>query len=251
VIALVIDTSSAAVTAGVVDLAANTGQRAGLQSPVQSPAQVTVLGEHVYVDARAHGELLALFVQRSLSDAKLTMTDLEAVIVGVGPGPFTGLRVGLVTAAAIADVLSIPAYPICSLDAIAAAAWPSFEAMKSTGPSDGGLLVATDARRKEVYWARYRGGDRVDGPAVNKPADVAVSAAAMVGAGAVLYAEPLGFPLLEPQDSRSFDFPLVSGLAAVAAPLVLGHGVAEPLTPLYLRRPDAIAAASHKSVSQA
>jgi tRNA threonylcarbamoyl adenosine modification protein YeaZ len=189
---------------------------------------------------------LAVFLQRSLEDARLQMGDLEAVIAGVGPGPFTGLRVGLVTAAAIADALSIRAYPVCSLDAIAAAAWPTIQA----SGADGGLLVAADARRKEVYWALYGASGRVEGPAVNKPADLAVTAAAMVGAGARLYRDELGFPLVQPSDSRSLDFPRVSGLATVAARLVLARGAAEPLTPLYLRRPDAIATTSHKSVSQ-
>ena len=87
------------------------------------------------------------------------MADLDAVVVGCGPGPFTGLRVGMATAAAYGHALGIPVYGVCSLDAIGV-------------DTAGDVLVVTDARRREVYWARYRDGVRVDGPAVNAPADV-------------------------------------------------------------------------------
>jgi tRNA threonylcarbamoyl adenosine modification protein YeaZ len=206
VLALVIDTSSAAVTAGVVDIAAG----------------VIVLAEAVTVNARAQGELLAPSIKKCLDSAGITPADLDAIIAGVGPGPFTGLRVGLVTAAAMSDALQIPAYGVCSLDGIAAAI-----------RRDGPLLVAGDARRKEVYWARYLNGIR-DGEAdVGKPDDLVPDATAMAGAGARMYAEVLGLPLL------NYDFPTVAGLATVAAERVRSRAVADPLTPLYLRRPDA------------
>jgi tRNA threonylcarbamoyl adenosine modification protein YeaZ len=211
VLALVIDTSSAAVTAGVVDV----------------DAGVIVLAETVTVDARAHGELLAPSIVKSLDSAGKTTNDLEAIIAGVGPGPFTGLRVGLVTAAAMSDALQIPAYGVCSLDGIAAAV-----------RHDGPLLVAGDARRKEVYWMRYLNGVPVGEPDVSKPADLvmdatAMDATAMAGAGARMYADVLGLPLLDN------DFPTVAGLATVAAERVRTRAPAVPLTPLYLRRPDA------------
>jgi tRNA threonylcarbamoyl adenosine modification protein YeaZ len=206
VLALVIDTSSAAVTAGVVDI----------------DAGVTVLAEAVTVDVRAHGELLAPEIKKSLDGAGKTPADLEAIIAGVGPGPFTGLRVGLVTAAAMSDALQIPAYGVCSLDGIAA-----------TIRHDGPLLVAGDARRKEVYWARYLYGIRDGEPDVAKPADLVAGATAMAGAGARLYADVLGLPLLDN------DFPTVAGLATVAAGRARTHADPDPLTPLYLRRPDA------------
>jgi len=134
--ALVIDTSSAAVTAGVVE-----GRE--------------VLAERVTVNARAHGELLAPSIRDCLDRAGIGMADLAAVIAGVGPGPFTGLRVGLVTAAAICDALAIPGYPVCSLDAIAA-----------VHPDRARLLVAGDARRKEIYWALYANSRRLTEPDV-------------------------------------------------------------------------------------
>ena len=226
-LALVIDTSSAAVTAGIVRFA--------------DRSSTDVLAEQVTIDARAHGELLAPSVSAALATAGVSLSQIDALIVGLGPGPFTGLRVGLVTAAALADVRRVPVYGVCSLDGVAA----------SLGESDRTTLVASDARRKEVYWATYRGGERLAGPDVDKPSDVAdrlgtgsVTADAMSGAGARMYADVLGLPLLDT------DYPTVRGLADCAAARVLSQAPTEPLTPLYLRRPDAVAAATSKPVSQ-
>jgi tRNA threonylcarbamoyl adenosine modification protein YeaZ len=223
VLVLVIDTSSAAVTAGIVELAE------------ADPAELTLLAEQVTVDARAHGERLVPSIRLCLRQAAATIGDLAAVVAGVGPGPFTGLRVGLMTAAAIADATGLPSYPVCSLDAIAA-----------EHPDVGQLLVAGDARRKEVYWARYQHGRRIGEPAVGRPAELGDALAgvqAMAGAGAALYPDVLGLPLLPGQ------FPTVTGLATVAAGRVLAGGPSEPLTPLYLRRPDAVEPARRKAVT--
>ena len=216
VLALVVDTSSAAVTAGVVEL-----------------AEQRVLAERVTVNGRAHGELLSPSIRDCLDRAGRVPAELAAVIAGVGPGPFTGLRVGLVTAAAIGDALGLPCYPVCSLDAMAVA-----------HPDAGRLLVAGDARRKEVYWALYEAGRRLTEPAVTKPAELPadLGAAVAVGAGARLYAELLGLPLAEG------DYPSVTGLAALARERVLAGAPGEPLTPLYLRRPDAVPAAGKAAV---
>ncbi len=222
-LALVLDTSSAAVTAGLVEFA--------------DGAAPVVLAERVTVDARAHGELLAPSLRACLAESGAAVTDLAAVVAGLGPGPFTGLRVGLMTAAALADATGLPAYGVCSLDAIAAA-----------HPEPSELLVAGDARRKEVYWARYRDGRRVGEPAVGKPAELPAEAlaepAAMAGAGARLYRDLLGLPLL------TGDFPSVAGLADRAADRVLNRAPAELLVPLYLRRPDAVAPVGHKVVTR-
>lgn len=216
---LVLDTSSAAVTAGIVEL---TG------------AGPELLAERVIVDARAHAERLAPAVRDCLTEAGTSIKALAAVVAGVGPGPFTGLRVGLMTAAAIADAAGLPSYPVCSLDAIAAG-----------HPGVSELLVAGDARRKEIYWARYADGRRIGEPAVGRPAELAdqlIGVQAMTGAGAELYAEQLKLPML---DGR---FPTVLGLATVAAEPVLAGSPGQPLTPLYLRRPDAVAPAARKPV---
>lgn len=224
-LALVLDTSSAAVTAGLVEFV-----------PGSEPA---VLAERVTVDARAHAELLTPSLQACLAEAGARISDLSAVVAGLGPGPFTGLRVGLMTAAALADATGLPSYGVCSLDAIAAA-----------HPGQDDLLVAGDARRKEVYWARYRHGHRIAEPAVAKPAELVAElrgelfggTPAMAGAGARLYAGVLALPLLEA------DYPSVAGLAACAAERMLGRAPGEVLVPLYLRRPDAVEPAARKPV---
>lgn len=195
-LALVLDTSTPAVSAGLV--------RVG--------EHVTVLAERVAVDARRHGELLALGIQ-----AVLAAGDPDVVVVGVGPGPFTGLRVGIVSAAAFGDARGLPVLGVCSLDGLA-------------GPDTG---VVTDARRKEVYWARYdRSGERVDGPQVTAPelAREALAGLRVVGDGALLY----GFAT-----SDTPRYPSVGHLAELAVRRHLQGLEPLPLTPLYLRRPDA------------
>jgi tRNA threonylcarbamoyl adenosine modification protein YeaZ len=207
VLVLAVDTSSAAVTAAAVSV----------------DSDVQVRAQRVTVDPRAHGELIAPSIATCLDEADAAVADLDAVVAGVGPGPFTGLRVGLVTAAALSDALNVPAYGVCSLDAIAGAVVAS------------SLLVAADARRREVYWARYRDGARVAGPGVARPADVPVADDAMAGAGARLYAGVLGLPLLD------VDYPDPGALVRLAADRIRERAPGEALTPLYLRRPDAVA----------
>lgn len=176
-----------------------------------------VLAERVVVDARAHGELLARGIEQVLADAEVGRGALGAVAVGLGPGPFTGLRVGIVTAAALGDALGIPAYGVCSLDAL----------------GQGPRLAVTDARRKEVYWAAYDDeGGCVEGPAVGLPLDVAgawpdlpiVGAGAYVHAGAFASREVLAEPR----------YPSAARIAELAV-----AGAETALTPRYLRRPDA------------
>ncbi len=225
--ALVLDTSSAAVTAGVVE--------------VSPGGDVRVLAETVVHDARAHGEQLSPGIRAGLAAADLTPRELGCVVAGLGPGPFTGLRVGLVTALAFADALAIPAYGVCSLDGIGGE--------PAIAGHPGEVLVAGDARRKEIYWARYRGGVRLGDPAVGKAMDVrtslgeATEVTAMAGAGARVYAEVLGLPLL------AKDCPTVATLAAGAVDRIVSAAPAEPLLPLYLRRPDAVAPSAHKAVT--
>ena len=203
---LVVDTATPAVTAALAQV---------------DPAGVAVVAQRVTVDARAHGELLAPAIAAVLAEAGVKPAALAAVVAGVGPGPFTGLRVGLVTAAALAHTLDVPAYGVCSLDALGAA-------------TTGRVLVATDARRSEVYWALYADGVRVGGPAVGRPADIGAVADRAVGDGALRYAGVLGLPVAdEPR------YPPPARLAALAADRVRAGAPGEPLTPLYLRRPDA------------
>lgn len=198
-IVLALDTSTPAVTAGLV-----------------RRDDLSVLAERVTVDPRAHAERLTPNVVAALADAGLTMADLDAVVVGCGPGPFTGLRAGMATAAAYGHALGIPVHGVCSLDAIG---------VRTTGDA----LVVTDARRREVYWARYRDGVRTHGPAVSAPADVDPGTASAV-AGSPEHAGLFGLPVREP------GCPTAAGLVAAVAGWSADP---EPLVALYLRRPDA------------
>lgn len=201
---LVIDTATPAVTAAVV----------------RADGPVTVLAQRLTADPRAHAESLTPNVLGAMSDSAVSMPDLDAVVVGCGPGPFTGLRVGMATAAAFGHALGIPVFGVCSLDGIGGAAQ-----LREAGE----VLVVTDARRREVYWARYRDGVRVSDPAVAAPADVPVAGVTAV-AGSASHAALFGLPVLGPE------YPSAAGLVAAAADL---GAVPEPLVPLYLRRPDA------------
>ena len=219
---LVVDSSTPAVTAALAEVADH---------------GVVMRAERRAVDARAHGELLAPAVAACLDEAGARPRDLDAVVAGLGPGPFTGLRVGLVTAASMGQALDIPTYGVCSLDALGLAT------------ADGGrVLAATDARRKEVYWAVYEGGVRVTEPDVDLPASVAgritnLGVGSAVGEGAHKYAEVLRLPVRdEPL------YPPASALVELAAERIRAKGPGERLIPLYLRRPDAVAAAGRKPV---
>ncbi|MQA62507.1 MAG: tRNA (adenosine(37)-N6)-threonylcarbamoyltransferase complex dimerization subunit type 1 TsaB [Actinophytocola sp.] len=218
---LALDTSTPAVTAGIASLDATSGA-------------VDVLAEQVTVDARAHGELLTPQLTEAARMAGIKLRELDAVVCGAGPGPFTGLRVGMVTAAALGHGLGLPAYPVCGLDAIAA---------EATGEP---LLVVTDARRREVYWARYDAkGVRVAGPAVSAPLDVPVADAVRVaGHGAQVYPDAFDLPVVAPS------YPTPCGLVRVAAAAIAAGAEPEPLTPQYLRRPDAQEPGERKRVRQ-
>jgi tRNA threonylcarbamoyl adenosine modification protein YeaZ len=195
-----------------------------------------VLASHLTVDARRHGELLALSIQRVLDDAHISVSDVTGIAVGVGPGPYTGLRVGVVTALSMGDALGLPVHGVCTLDVLAAQA------------GDGeALTVATDARRREVFWASYdEQGVRIAGPAVGRPADVAgLVTGRLVGAGAALYRDAFG-------DVTGPDYPDAGVLCTlVAARLSDGVGELLPPLPIYLRRPDATEPHAPKPVTTA
>jgi len=194
----------------------------------------SVVASSSQVDARRHGELLLPAVDRVLAEAGLKLDAVTGVVVGVGPGPYTGLRVGLMTADTFGLALGVPVYGLCTLDGLAYAA-----------EVEGPFVVATDARRKEVYWARYEDPrTRVTEPAVDRPADIAGAVAGLpaVGAGALLY--PDTFP-----DARAPENVSAAALAALAAEkLAAGEELAAP-RPLYLRRPDAQVPKNYKVVT--
>lgn len=168
-------------------------------------------------DTRAHAEQLTPLIQRLLAGAGKTVSDVTSVAVGVGPGPFTGLRVGVVAAAVLAEVLGVPIKGVCSLDVLAAQA-------VSDGLPSGSFVVASDARRKEWYWAAYdAAGTRVSGPSVTAPDALP------------------DLPRFGPVTDHPLDLD-AGRLAALAATLPDAG-----LEPLYLRRPDAEVPTTRKS----
>jgi tRNA threonylcarbamoyl adenosine modification protein YeaZ len=226
VLVLVLDCATPAVTAALARISS------GAPSDPALGAGVEILAKRRTIDGRAHGELLAPHIAEVLAAAGVRPHQLAAVVAGLGPGPFTGLRVGLVTAAALTQALGIAGYGVCTLDAFAYG-------------QPGRLLVATDARRREIYWAQYADGARVSGPAVDAPAEVATltTVTRAVGDGALRYADVLGIPVVaEPR------YPPVAALAALAADRIRAAAPGEPLTPLYLRRPDVAAPGERKAV---
>ncbi len=191
-----------------------------------------VVVEHSSEQPMKHGEHLAPLIARALDDAGIVRQDLTAIAVGVGPGPFTGLRVGIVTARTLGFVLDVPVYGVCSLDAIALE-------VVGTAAAPGSFLVATDARRKEVYLASYDAdARRLEGPVVTRPAEVATDAP-VAGAGPSLYPEQFPHAIAPTRPSAGW---LATGVSGELVELI------DP-EPLYLRRPDAVAGAPRKPVS--
>jgi tRNA threonylcarbamoyl adenosine modification protein YeaZ len=189
-------------------------------------------------DPRGHTESVAPLMRDLLANAGVTPADVTDVVVGNGPGPFTGLRVGIVSGLVFGHARGIPVHGVCSLDALAQQAVEHVR--------EGEFLVATDARRKEVYWARYRvdpdGPEedravRLTEPAVVRPADLPeeVRSLRTAGRGPVLYPElfPHPVPVLD----------VSAGLLWGIAKHRLDEGVELPVEPLYLRRPDALTTA--------
>lgn len=201
-------------------------------------------------EQRRHAELLAPLISEVLAEAGVDRTAVTAVVVGTGPAPFTGLRVGLVTARALALALGVPVHGVCSLDAIAAQAVRDLALAVGTE-----VLVVTDARRREVYWARYcvtseasdpvRAIVLVAGPAVDHPAAVAADGVAgvVVGRGATLYPAELPLTAGAPLD------PDPTELARLALERLASDPCAAlPTEPLYLRRPDVVPPTARKRV---
>ncbi|AYF76653.1 tRNA (adenosine(37)-N6)-threonylcarbamoyltransferase complex dimerization subunit type 1 TsaB [Nocardia yunnanensis] len=224
---LAVDTATPAVTAGLVELEP---AKPGSNAPL-----ITTVASKVTVDARAHNEVLTPQILACLAESGRDRADIAAVVAGVGPGPFTGLRVGMATAAAFGDALGVPVHGVCSLDAIAADTQSYLR--ESSEPTE--LLVVTDARRREVYWARYRAtGDgrtlaRVEGPEVSKPAELDQAAATVI-AGSASHVDYFDLPVLP------VETPSPAGLVRCAAADILAGVEPAPLVPLYLRRPDAV-----------
>lgn len=208
---LAIDTSTSAITVALHD-----------GSEVIAQASV--------VDARAHAEQLAPGIETVLREAGTRPGELTDIVCGLGPGPFTGLRVGIVTARVLALVTGATLRGVCSLDALAAAC---------AGDGADEVCVATDARRKEVYWARYAVSPTgsvtpLTTPAVARPGDVPEQARELptAGRGPVLYPALFARPLAH-LDVSAADLARLAVARLAAGDELSAH------EPLYLRRPDA------------
>jgi tRNA threonylcarbamoyl adenosine modification protein YeaZ len=207
------------------------------------------LAEHTEVATNRHGELLAPLIAAVLSEGGVSPHELDAVAVGLGPGPFTGLRVGIMTAKSLGDALAIPSYGECSLDVIAAgvAGWARDD---EGGEHD--FAVLSDARRKQVYWATYScRGDRLTDPQLSPPAAVAGALDGrtryVVGAGVAAYPDLFdGF-----QRNEIALYPSAATLADMTFSKLTRQEPEDDLTPLYLRRPDAVPPGAPKQVTPA
>lgn len=188
-----------------------------------------VLARRHRVDARRHAEVAVPLVAQVLAEAAVPGRALQRIVVGVGPGAYTGLRVGLATAAALGRAWGVPVQGACTLDALAVeAALP------------GEVLVVTDARRRQVFWARYVDGRRVEGPAVSDPDAVPRRSLPAVGAGAL--AHPQVFPQAQGPEHPD--------AAWLATGVLAGTVVLLPVEPVYLRQPDVTPAGPAKPVLQ-
>lgn len=178
----------------------------------------SIIWEQFEDGATTHGDVLAKFGERVAKER------IDQVIVGMGPGPFTGLRTGIIFAKSFAFARAIPFHGICSLDAVA------------YGIDLPDFLVATDARRKELYWARYADGKRIGEPKVTAPIVIQtviqneIPKVPIFGEGALKY---------QLTEDRNHLFPRL-----LAFPKLV-----EINEPMYLRHPDAIPPSHYKTVS--
>ena len=188
-----------------------------------------VLATQLVGDTRSHVELLAQTISSVLAQAGVGMRDVTRIGVGVGPGPFTGLRVGIATAIVLGQALDVPVTGVCSLDVIAlqhAARLPY---------GDSCFVTVLDARRHEVYWARYdASGLRLTGPFVGAPA--VLPGLPVVGPGVEVYPQLAGHGAPD-------TCPLDAGYLAANLDQLPDVG----LEPLYLRQPDADLPSTRKS----
>lgn len=265
VLVLALDTATASVVLGIVEVSApaasgwyTSGTRAG----------------RAISSGNRHAETLGELIPDVLDEAGVGMADLAAVVVGLGPGPFTGLRVGVMTAAALGDALGVAVYGVCTLDAMAA----MHKALAGSVPDgttvpDDGFLVVTDARRRECYWAEYdASGTRISGPHVQRPADMVAGPRSGLGLlseppvpddanpqrwpGNAADWRPNGLVIGDPTFSEALGIEIHPAQPdplslVLAAPALFAGQPPAPLAPLYLRRPDAAPPPPRKLVTPA
>jgi tRNA threonylcarbamoyl adenosine modification protein YeaZ len=179
-----------------------------------------VLGEASDAGTRGHAEHIGALIQRALADATATPADITAVVAGMGPGPFTGLRVGIAAARAFAAGRGIPVHPVASHDAVA---------FGRTAPT----LVVTDARRREVAWTTYDAdGAPTNGPHLAHPEDLATAVEGYAG--------------FERIDAAEIS---AASLGLVAERNLVAGRPTGPEQPLYLRAPDVTMPGAPKRVT--
>ena len=184
----------------------------------------SVVGEKVNAVERRHAETLNVLIDQLLSDARIEPSQLTRIVVGTGPGGFTGLRVGLVTARTLALALHIPCDGIMTLDAMAVAA-------RERGDAESDFLVALDARRREVFWTRHVDGVRVDGPRADAPQTLRTQPwGDLPIVGNIAHAYPAFFGTV---------IDAAPSAAGMARALVAGSCEVTGPDPVYVRTPDA------------
>ena len=228
----------------------------------EAGASFEILARYESEDTRSHAEVMGPYAQAALQDAGVRGEDLDAILTGTGPGPFTGLRAGIVTARALGFAWSVPVYGMMSLTALAERAVSgvvaggenverAFASAESAELVEGAeliegaeLLVLSDARRREVYSARYRvnaeGYSLVDGPNVCPASEILPGGGPSYayGYGAGLYTEALeehGWTIV---DSAREVHPHAEYLVAAAARLGV-ENLSEDTSAQYLRDSDA------------
>lgn len=196
-----------------------------------------VLAQFVTSDTRSHAEALAPAVRDLLAETGIQPAALDGILIGTGPGPFTGLRAGIVTARTLGFAWQLPVHGLCSLDALA---FRATEYATDHGHRD--FLVAIDARRKELYWRHYTALSDEQGyfaqpagePRVGAPEEL--PDLSVYGSGAGLYAQQLSHPVHDYAQAQ----PTAADLACAAWALTSrGYDLSEDTSPLYLRESDA------------
>lgn len=231
---LTIDTSAVA-SAALLDF-----------DPLDPVRTAELVANFATTDTRSHAEVLAPGVKSLFTDPVTEGPALDAIVVGTGPGPFTGLRSGITMARTLSFTWGIPLYGMMSLDALAHQVFdaPAYRDGRAVGPlAMRDFVVATDARRKEVYWARYSAGAHLlDGPHVG-PAEE-ISGVQVFGAGAGLYEEVLAangcdvYPLFSDAQPTALELGRAAARKIASAGSLKGAGLLDS-TPLYLRESDA------------
>ena len=231
---LTIDTSAVA-SAALLDF-----------DPLDPVRTAELVANFATTDTRSHAEVLAPGVKSLFADPVTEGPALDAIVVGTGPGPFTGLRSGITMARTLAFTWGVPLYGMMSLDALAHQVFdaPAYRDGRAVGPlAMRDFVIATDARRKEVYWARYSAGAQLlDGPHVG-PADQ-IRGVQVFGAGAGLYEEVLSgngcevYPLFAEAQPTALELGRAAARKIAAAGSLEGAGLLDS-TPLYLRESDA------------